>query len=70
LTFTEQWDEKQKERKRKQDELIIIYYIFMGLFLVFTFISIFLLLKAPFTLRRSLADACQEIPYDDTIKPE
>lgn len=36
----------------------------MGMFLVFTVISIFLLMKTPFILRRSLADACLVVPYD------
>ena len=37
----------------------------MSMFLVFSVISIILLLKAPFILIRSLADACLEIPYEE-----
>ena len=65
LTFEKDYEPDQKERLRNQDELIMIYYILMGIFLVFTVISIFVLMKAPFILRRSLADACLEVPYDE-----
>ncbi len=65
LTFEKDYEPDQKERQRNQDELIWIYFILMGIFLVFTVISIFLLMKAPFILRRSLADACLEVPYDE-----
>ena len=65
LTFTEIYDPEQRERKRKQDNLIWVYFIIMAIFLVFTLLSIFLIMKAPLILRRSLADACLEIPYDE-----
>jgi hypothetical protein len=37
----------------------------MGMFLVFTIISIVIVMRTPFNLRRSLADACLEIPYEE-----
>ena len=65
LTFTEEYEDGQPDRIRKQDKLIWVYFILMGLFLVFTIISIFFIMKIPFILRRSLADACLEIPYEE-----
>ena len=65
LTFEKDYEPDQIERLRNQDELIWVYFILMGMFLVFTVISIFLLMKAPFILRRSMADACLEVPYDE-----
>ena len=65
LTFTEVYEQDQPERKRKQDNLIWVYFILMGLFLIFTIISILIVMRTPFNLRRSLADACLEIPYEE-----
>ena len=65
LTFTTIYEPEEKERMRNQNDLIWVYFVLMGIFLVFTVISIFLLMKAPFVLRRSLADACLEVPYDE-----
>jgi hypothetical protein len=42
----------------------------MSIFLFFSLASIFLIVKSPFVLRRSLVDACLEIPVTDANEEE
>lgn len=65
LTFSKDWDPFERDRKIKQDQLTAMYITIMIIFLLFGVASMYLIIKAPFVLRRSLADACLEIPKEE-----
>jgi len=52
-------------RELKPNLPLAVYIILMLLFLIFTILAYFLLIKAPFILRRSMTDACLEYSTED-----
>lgn len=52
------FNENDPQRDLKPDISLSVYFILMVIFLLLTICAYVLLMKAPFHLRRSLADAC------------